>query len=45
MKWEGTVSSSFDGTLFGFQAGQDLVGWGPDGGHRDRVGLLVVMSA
>ena len=41
MKWEGTVSSSFDGTLFGFQAGQDLVGWESDGGHRDRVGLLV----
>jgi len=41
MKWEGTVSSIFDGTLFGFQAGQDLVGWESDGGHRDRVGLLV----
>jgi outer membrane autotransporter protein len=40
-KWSGTVDPGFDGSLFGFQAGQDLVGWGDAGGHRDRIGLFV----
>ncbi len=41
MKWDGTVSPSFDGTLFGFQAGQDLFGWESGNDHHDRVGLFV----
>lgn len=40
-EWEGTVSPGFDGNLFGFQAGQDLFAWEGEGGHHDRVGLLV----
>jgi outer membrane autotransporter protein len=41
MKWEGTVAPSFNGTLFGLQAGQDLFGWESDAGHYDRVGVFV----
>ena len=41
MKWGGTVSPSFDGTLFGFQAGQDLFGWESGNDHHDRVGVFV----
>jgi outer membrane autotransporter protein len=40
MKWEGTVAPGFDGNLFGFQAGQDLLGWESDAGH-DRIGLFL----
>ncbi|WJR65193.1 autotransporter outer membrane beta-barrel domain-containing protein [Neorhizobium sp. CSC1952] len=39
MGWDGTVSPSFDGNLFGFQAGQDLFGY-ESGGHFDRFGLF-----
>ncbi|MDX3925275.1 MAG: autotransporter outer membrane beta-barrel domain-containing protein [Shinella sp.] len=41
MKWDGTVDPGFDGNVFGFQAGQDIFGWGTEGGHQDRVGLFV----
>ena len=41
MEWNGTVAPSFDGNLFGFQAGVDLFGWEIDSGHHDRVGLFV----
>ena len=41
MEWDGTVAPSFDGNLFGFQAGADLFGWESDSDHHDRVGLFV----
>jgi autotransporter family porin len=41
MKWDGTVAPSFDGTLFGFQAGADLFGWESTTDHHDRVGLFI----
>jgi outer membrane autotransporter protein len=44
MKWSGTVAPSFDGDLFGFQAGADLFGWESASGHRDRAGLFVSHS-
>jgi autotransporter family porin len=40
MKWNGTADPGFDGNLFGFQAGQDIIGWGDVNGHQDRVGLF-----
>jgi outer membrane autotransporter protein len=43
-KWSGTVAPSFDGDLFGFQAGADLFGWESASGHRDRAGLFVSHS-
>lgn len=41
MEWNGTADPGFDGNLFGFQAGQDLIGWGDVNGHQDRIGLFV----
>jgi len=41
MDWSGTVAPSFDGNLFGFQAGQDLLGRESENGHHDRIGLFV----
>ncbi|GLS33535.1 autotransporter domain-containing protein [Neomesorhizobium albiziae] len=41
MKSDGTVAPSFDGTLFGFQAGADLFGWESTTDHHDRVGLFI----
>lgn len=40
-KWDGTVSPSFDGNLYGLQAGQDLLGRESGDGHFDRFGLFV----
>ncbi|MGN6307287.1 MAG: autotransporter family protein [Mesorhizobium sp.] len=44
MKWSGTVDPSFDGNLFGFQAGQDLFGRASESGHVDRFGLFVAYA-
>lgn len=44
LKWDGTVSPSFDGNLFGFQAGQDLLGRESEAGGFDRFGLFVGYS-
>lgn len=43
-KWDGTVEPSFDGKLFGFQAGQDVLGRESDSGHIDRLGLFLGYS-
>lgn len=40
MKWDGTVAPSFDGSLYGIQAGQDLFGWSSATDHQNRIGLL-----
>lgn len=40
LEWDGTVLPSFDGNLFGFQAGQDLFGRETEDGHFDRFGLF-----
>jgi outer membrane autotransporter protein len=40
-KWGGTVAPTFDGEIFGLQAGQDIAGWESATGHHDRVGLFV----
>jgi autotransporter family porin len=39
-KWGGTVAPTFDGNLFGFQAGQDLLGWESSNGGINRAGLF-----
>jgi type V secretory pathway adhesin AidA len=39
-EWDGTVDPSFDGRLYGIQAGLDLIGLESDSGHRDRLGIL-----
>ncbi|WP_295811987.1 autotransporter outer membrane beta-barrel domain-containing protein [uncultured Nitratireductor sp.] len=41
IKWNGTVSPSFDGTLLGFQVGQDLYARETENGHMDRAGVFV----
>ncbi len=38
--WSGTVSPSFDGTIWGLQAGVDLYGIDHASGHRDRFGVF-----
>lgn len=43
--WSGTVSPTFDGHLYGFQAGADLFGRESASGHRDRAGLFVAYSS
>ncbi|WP_423607244.1 autotransporter outer membrane beta-barrel domain-containing protein [Sphingomonas sp. MS122] len=43
--WKGDVAPSFDGDLTGFQIGQDLVGWGEEGGVNARVGAFVGRTA
>lgn len=45
MAWSGTVSPSFDGTLFGFQGGFDLVGRETASGQVDRAGLFVAYAS
>lgn len=41
MAWSGTVSPSFDGTLFGLQAGFDVFGRETASGSVDRAGLFI----
>jgi outer membrane autotransporter protein len=41
MSWTGTLTPNFGGTLFGLQAGLDIMGWETDSGHHDRIGLFV----
>jgi autotransporter family porin len=43
--WSGTVSPSFDGTLFGFQAGFDVFGRETSSGQIDRAGLFVAYAS
>jgi len=38
--WKGTVSPSFDGSLYGFQGGLDLFANEGDGGSRNHVGVF-----
>jgi outer membrane autotransporter protein len=45
MDWSGTVSPSFDGTLFGLQAGFDLFGRETGSGSVDRAGLFVAYGS
>lgn len=45
MKWDGTVAPTFDGNLFGFQAGADLAGWESENGHTDRIGVFAGMTS
>lgn len=45
MGWSGTVSPSFDGTLFGFQGGFDLFGRETASGQVDRAGLFVAYAS
>lgn len=39
--WEGTVSPSIDGSLFGIQAGLDLLRQESESGHRDTAGVFI----
>lgn len=39
--WNGTVAPSFDGSIYGFQAGTDIFGWDSAGGGRNRAGLFL----
>lgn len=41
VKWGGTVAPTFDGHLFGFQVGTDLIGWEGPSGHENRAGLFI----
>ncbi|TIV25219.1 MAG: autotransporter outer membrane beta-barrel domain-containing protein, partial [Mesorhizobium sp.] len=43
--WSGTVSPSFDGTLFGLQAGFDLIGRETASGSLDRAGLFLAYGS
>ncbi|QKD19910.1 autotransporter outer membrane beta-barrel domain-containing protein [Mesorhizobium sp. NZP2077] len=45
MGWSGTVSPSFDGTLFGLQAGFDVFGRETAAGGIDRAGLFVAYAS
>ncbi|WP_284282873.1 autotransporter domain-containing protein [Mesorhizobium amorphae] len=45
MDWSGTVSPSFDGTLFGFQAGFDAFGREGSSGQVDRAGLFIAYGS
>lgn len=45
MDWSGTVSPSFDGTLFGLQAGLDLLGRETASGSVDRAGLFIAYGS
>lgn len=45
MDWSGTVSPSFDGTLFGLQAGLDLIGRETAAGSVDRAGLFIAYGS
>ncbi|WP_246676630.1 autotransporter outer membrane beta-barrel domain-containing protein [Mesorhizobium sp. B2-4-4] len=44
MGWSGTVSPSFDGTLFGFQGGFDVFGQETASGGVDRAGLFIAYA-
>ncbi|MFC5585762.1 autotransporter outer membrane beta-barrel domain-containing protein [Nitratireductor kimnyeongensis] len=39
--WDGTVAPGFDGSLFGFQLGQDLIERDSGNGHVDRAGIFL----
>jgi autotransporter family porin len=41
MSWTGTLTPTFDGTLFGLQAGLDLFGWEYGNDQHDRVGVFL----
>ncbi|MCL1633415.1 autotransporter outer membrane beta-barrel domain-containing protein [Luteimonas sp. SX5] len=41
VSWAGTVSPTFDGTLWGMQIGADVFARESDSGHRDHFGLFV----
>jgi autotransporter family porin len=41
ISWAGTVSPTFDGTLWGMQIGADVFARESDSGHRDHFGLFV----
>ncbi|KKC37371.1 autotransporter [Devosia epidermidihirudinis] len=45
MKWDGTVAPTFDGNLFGFQAGADVAGWENENGHTDRLGVFAGVTS
>ncbi|WP_202351869.1 autotransporter family protein [Mesorhizobium sp. 113-1-2] len=45
MGWSGTVSPSYDGTLFGLQAGFDVFGRETASGGIDRAGLFVAYAS
>ncbi|MCA0028867.1 autotransporter outer membrane beta-barrel domain-containing protein [Mesorhizobium sp. B263B1A] len=45
MGWSGTVSPSFDGTLFGFQGGFDVFGQETASGGVDRAGLFIAYAS
>ncbi|MBZ9875004.1 autotransporter outer membrane beta-barrel domain-containing protein, partial [Mesorhizobium sp. BR1-1-9] len=45
MGWSGTVSPSFDGTLFGFQGGFDVFGRETASGGVDRAGLFIAYAS
>lgn len=45
MSWSGTVSPSFDGTLFGFQTGFDAFGRETASGVVDRAGLFIAYGS
>lgn len=42
--WRGTVNPTFDGSIWGLQAGLDLYARETDSGHRDRFGLFLGQS-
>ncbi|WP_158282788.1 autotransporter domain-containing protein [Aminobacter sp. AP02] len=42
---EGTADPAIDGSLWGLQAGLDLLRWESEGGHRDVAGLFLGYSA
>ena len=41
VKWGGNIAPTFDGHLFGFQAGTDVIGWEGPTGHENRAGLFI----
>lgn len=45
MAWSGTVSPSFDGTVFGLQAGFDVFGREASSGQVDRAGLFIAYGS
>ncbi|MER9295923.1 autotransporter outer membrane beta-barrel domain-containing protein [Mesorhizobium sp. M0621] len=45
MAYSGTVSPSFDGTLFGFQGGFDVFGRETSSGSVDRAGLFIAYAS
>ncbi|WP_136616437.1 autotransporter outer membrane beta-barrel domain-containing protein [Mesorhizobium sp. 10.2.3] len=45
MAYSGTVSPSFDGTLFGLQAGFDVFGRETSSGQTDRAGLFIAYAS